>query len=127
MENGLKSGVLSNRDRFFELLTPIFEKSKYFMIKKTMEKKYKEKKIEVLYKGTNEHFCHIWCHSRNNRLDLLLPNVKVPAIAKEYELETNCKTVLKQQKLEGMLATSFQEMDESVLLGICKYIAGNSL
>ncbi len=127
MNGNENTRLLSNRDRFFNLLAPIFESSEWFEVRKTTEKKNHEKKIEILYKGTQEHFCHIWCHQRRNRLDLLIPNTRILKIPDELGLQTSYKDILKGVEMENMLATSFQNVEEDVLIEICKYIASHKL
>ena len=127
MNGNENARLLSNRDRFFNLLAPIFESSEWFEVRKTTEKKNHEKKIEILYKGTQEQFCHIWCHQRRNRLDLLIPNTRILKIPDELGLQTSYKDILKGVEMENMLAASFQNVEEDVLIEICKYIESHKL
>lgn len=113
---------LSNRDRFFEKIKPIFESSRYD-IRKATEGKYRDKIIQIVNKDSGVHDFHIWCHVRNDRLDLLIPDIRIRQIPSELGLMTKNQDIKKDQRLDGQDATSFQGMDEEALIDICKFVA----
>lgn len=114
----------SNRDRFFEKIEPIFEGSRYELCK-AVEGKYKEKIIQIINKGSGTHDFHVWCHNRNDRLDLVIPEFRVNQIPESIGLKEKNRNIKKGDRLDGQDALSFQEIDENVLIEIFKYITSN--
>ena len=113
--------TMSNRDRFFERIKPLFESSRYEVCKAT-EGKYKDKIIQVINKGSGTHDFHIWCHTRNDRLDLVIPNFRINQIPDSIGLKEKNRNIKTGDRLDGQDATSFQEVDEDVLIEVVKYI-----
>lgn len=120
------SVAISNRDRFYEKIKPIFQSSRYD-IRKATEGKYRDKIIQIINKDSGIHDFHIWCHVRNNRLDLLIPDIRNRQIPSELCLMTKSNDIKKDQRLDGQDATSFQGMDEDTLIDICKYVANHMI
>jgi len=118
------SNICSNRDRFYEKISPIFKESRYTLCKAT-EGKYKDKIIQIINNGSGTHDFHIWCHARNDRLDLVIPVFRVNQISPDIQLKERCKNIKKDDRLDGQDAVSYQEIDEEVLVDFCKYITSH--
>ncbi len=116
--------VQSNRDRFFEKIKPIFEGSRYELCRAT-EGKYKDKIIQIINKGSGTHDFHVWCHTRNDRLDLVIPEFRVNQIPESIGLREKNKNIKIGDRLDGQDALSFQEVDEDVLVEVFKYITSH--
>lgn len=116
--------VQSNRDRFFEKIKPIFEGSRY-ELSKAAEGKYKDKIIRIINKGSGTHDFHVWCHTRNDRLDLVIPEFRVNQMPESIGLKERNKNKKKGDRLDGQDALSFQEVDEDVLIELFKYITSH--
>lgn len=115
-------GTKSNRDRFYEKIAPMFKNSGYSLVIPSSGK-YAHKKIHIINKATRSDDFHIWCHIRNDRLDLLIKNRLIWKIPVELGLKTKNQNIQKDVHLEREDATSFQHMDEDALVDICRYIA----
>ena len=115
------ASVQSNRDRFFEKIKPIFEGSRY-EICKAPEGKYKDKIIQIINKGSGTHDFHVWCHMRNDRLDLVIPEFRVRQIPNSIGLMEKNKNIKKGDRLDGQDAVSLQDIDEDALIEAFKYI-----
>ena len=114
-------GHVSNRDRFFEVIRPIFESSRY-EIKKADNGKYKDKIIQIINKGSETHDFHIWCHVKNDRIDIVVPEFRVNQIPDSIGLKTKCLNIKKNIRLDGLDAISFQQVDEDVIVDVCRFI-----
>ena len=121
-ENVSFKGTKSNRDRFYEKIAPMFEDSGYTLVIPSSGK-YAHKKIHIINKATKSDDFHIWCHTRNDRLDLLIKNSLIWRIPAELGLKTKNQNIKNDVHLEREDATSFQYMNEDVLVDICRYIA----
>lgn len=118
-----KAGHLSNRDRFFEIIRPIFETSSHYEIKKADTGKYKDKIIQIINKGSGTHDFHIWCHIRDDRLDIVVPEFRINQIPEKIGLKKRCANIHKDVRLDGQDAVSFQQVEEDILVDVCRYLA----
>lgn len=114
---------MSNRDRFFERIKPIFETSLHYEIKKADSGKYKDKIIQIINKGSGTHDFHIWCHIRDDRLDIVVPEFRINQIPENIGLKKRCVNIHKDVRLDGQDAVSFQQVEEDVLTDVCRYLA----
>lgn len=114
----------SNRDRFYEKIRPIFESSRY-EIKKADTGKYQDKIIQIINKESGVHDFHIWCHVRNDRLDIIVPEFRINQISDSIDLKGNCQNIKIGDRLDGQDAVSFQEVKEEVLVDICKFLSAH--
>lgn len=88
------NSVQSNRDRFFELIKPIFHESNYDILKAT-EGKYKDKIIKSFNHKTGANDFDIWCHPRNNRLDLFICEYRANQIPSSIAIKEKCNNIKK--------------------------------
>ncbi len=115
---------MSNRDRFYEVIKPVFENSRY-AIEKPTSGKYMDKIIMILSKASGAEDFRIWCHIKDDRLDFVVKDYRINQIPSYLGLETKCKEKHSPDRLDGADATSFRKIDEEALIDICKYIVAN--
>ena len=115
------AATTSNRDRFYEIIEPMFIDSKFVLIKPERGK-YREKLINIVNSETSSIDFQIWCHILDNRLDLMIKDTRLPQIPEKLKKEFPV-SVTDNQRLDHENASTYRRIEEEVLRKICMFIS----